>query len=485
MRDVRRTTVIALGLGAFLLGLCSARFYSPGGYLALVLVFGIGACIRKIPTLSIIFVILLGLTLGNWRGTVFMKHLRSYNQFSKKHVTIEATSLTDAVYSDRGQLAFDVSNIRMIAPDMQSLVGTIGVKGFGESMIYRGDKVLVTAKLYPTRGSKQASMSFAKITRMHSGTSMINELRRKFSAGLQSVVPEPLGSFGLGILIGQRTTLPKDINDKLSTVGLTHIVAVSGYNLTIIVLAVHRLTRKRSKYQSTLLTLLLIGLFLLLTGSSASIVRAAIVSILSLWAWYYGRTFRPSVLILLAASLTAGWFPPYIWSDIGWYLSFLAFTGVLLVAPLVTQRFMGKREPKILAMVLIETLAAQVMTLPIILFIFGRLSIISVFANILIVPLVPLAMMLSFLAGLGGMLLPSLAGWVAWPTTLLMTYLLDIVRLLSALPHASINYKINALQLVIVYILILAVLLIWWHKIAPSVKIKKLKPRLARAKQIL
>jgi competence protein ComEC len=146
---------------------------------------------------------------------------------------------------------------------------------------------------------------------------------------------------------------------------------------------------------------------------------------------------------------------------------------------------MGKREPKILAMVLIETLAAQVMTLPIILFIFGRLSIISVFANILIVPLVPLAMMLSFLAGLGGMLLPSLAGWVAWPTTLLMTYMLDIVRLLSALPHASINYKINALQLVIVYILILAVLLIWWHKIAPSVKIKKLKPRLARAKQIL
>jgi len=314
---------------------------------------------------------------------------------------------------------------------------------------------------------------------------MINELRRKFSAGLQSVVPEPLGSFGLGILIGQRTTLPKDINDQLSTVGLTHIVAVSGYNLTIIVLAVHRLTRKRSKYQSTLLTLLLIGLFLVLAGSSASIVRAAIVSILSLWAWYYGRTFRPSVLILLAASLTAWWFPPYIWSDIGWYLSFLAFTGVLLVAPLVTQRFMGKREPKILAMVLIETLAAQVMTLPIILFIFGRLSIISVFANILIVPLVPLAMMLSFLAGLGGMLLPSLAGWVAWPTTLLMTYMLDIVRLLSALPHASINYKINALQLVIVYILILAVLLIWWHKIAPSVKIKKLKPRLARAKQIL
>lgn len=142
---------------------------------------------------------------------------------------------------------------------------------------------------------------------------------------MQSALPEPAASFGLGLLIGQRSTIPKSVSLQLAAVGLTHVVAVSGYNLTIIMRAVRKLLRKRSKYQSTVASLLLIGIFLLFTGFSASIVRAAIVSTLSLWAWYYGRTFRPIVLILLAAVITAGVYPIYLWSDIGWYLSFLAF----------------------------------------------------------------------------------------------------------------------------------------------------------------
>ncbi len=85
---------------------------------------------------------------------------------------------------------------------------------------------------------------------------------------------------------------------------------------------VRRALRGRSKYQTTAISLMLIGSFLLITGFSASIVRAAIVSVLSLGTWYYGRNFRPILIIALAAAMTAGWNPLYIWSDY-WLVSIL------------------------------------------------------------------------------------------------------------------------------------------------------------------
>lgn len=470
-RRFRRTTVIAVGLACFLVGLVLARRVQWSNGLAIVIVCSLfSPLLFKRKKLSLLSVSIIGLLLGCWRGTVFIQRLLPYQQLTKKSVTIRAVATSDAVYGDKTQLVFDVGNIQLEKPYKANLVGTIGVKGFGESMIYRGDTVEVSAKLYPTRGARQASLGFAKFTRLQVGTSTIDRLRREFSAGLQSVMPEPLGSFGLGILIGQRTTLPTLLNDQLSAVGLTHIVAVSGYNLTIMVQLAHRLARKRSKYQSTLLTAGLIGMFLLVTGSSASIVRAAIVSMLSLWAWFYGRTFRPVVLILLAAVLTAGWFPPYLWSDIGWHLSFLAFAGVLVVSPLIIKHFF-KRKPKVLTQMLVETTAAQILTLPIIMYIFGRLSLIALLANMLVVPLVPMAMGLSFIAGLAGMLLPSLAGWAAWPATFLMTYMIDVVQLLAHLPHASVGTRINAGQLALAYSLVVVIALIWWQKSTKRSKI--------------
>ena len=125
------------------------------------------------------------------------------------------------------------------------------------------------------------------------------------------------------------------------------------------------------------------------------------------------------------------------------------------------------------------------MTIPVIMYIFGNLSLISVVSNLLIVPLVPLAMLLSFIAGIGGMLTPAIAGWFAWPATVLMTYMLDVVRLMSAIPHASIMQKISVAQLAILYLFILLCMLIWWRKTHLNGKIKKLKPQISTQKQLI
>lgn len=473
--EYRRTTVCAAGLTSFLAGLVLARRIGFEWRVALLGIPLLPLLWRR-NILSMLSISIIGLLLGGLRGTAFMRQLLPYHSLTKRLVTISATATSDAVYGDKAQIVFDVGAIELKEPYARKLVGTIGVKGYGEQMIYRGDVVEVQAKLYPTRGSRQARLSFAKIRRLKRGEGTVDRLRREFAAGLQSALPEPLGSLGLGILIGHRTTLPDSLNDDLSAVGLTHIVAVSGYNLTILVNFAHRLAKRRSKYQATIIKLVLIGVFLVITGSSASIIRAAVVSILSLWSWYYGRTLRPMVLILLAAVLTAGWFPAYIWSDLGWHLSFLAFIGVLILAPLFQDRFL-RRAPKIMLQLFIETSAAQVLTLPILLFVFGRLSSIALLANMLVVPLVPIAMGLSFVAGLAGMLLSAFAGWVAWPATLSLTYMVDVIHMLAGLPKASVGLAIGVSQLITFYILLCTIMLLWWRKTSKNGKVKAIKAR--------
>lgn len=95
-------------------------------------------------------------------------------------------------------------------------------------------------------------------------------------------LPEPLASIALGLLVGQRNTLPANLTQALLMVGLTHIIAVSGYNLTILLQAARKLLGDHSKVLSTAAALVLVFGFLLVAGASASIVRAAVISILGL-----------------------------------------------------------------------------------------------------------------------------------------------------------------------------------------------------------
>jgi YebC/PmpR family DNA-binding regulatory protein len=241
------------------------------------------------------------------------------------------------------------------------------------------------------------------------------------------------------LLIGQRSTLPADVSQMLLIVGLTHIIAVSGYNLTIMVHAARRLLAKRSKFQTAAACLALITIFMLITGSSPSIVRASIISVLSLCAWYYGRTIRPLTLLLTAGAASVLANPLYIWGNVSWYLSFLAFFGVLVVAPLATRRLYGKRTPGLIEQILIESACAELTTLPYVLFIFGQMSLVNLPANVLVAAWVPLAMLLGVAAGTAGMLAPALAGWIAWPAKLLLTYMLDVAQLLARVPHAFVE----------------------------------------------
>jgi competence protein ComEC len=143
---------------------------------------------------------------------------------------------------------------------------------------------------------------------------------------------------------------------------------------------------------------------------------------------------------------------------LGWYLSFLAFFGVLVIAPVIIARLFS-RPPKLLTAVLIETLSAEVMTLPLIMMTFGQLSLVALLANVLIVPLVPLAMLLSAIAAAAGTLTPAIAGWFALPARLLLTYMLDLVHILANIPSEFLHLSISPVIMVGGYGLVLLMVL--------------------------
>jgi len=431
-----RTTILMFGCVAFLIGLVVARRHVMiSGWFVLPALFLAAAMLRRRTILTTCAVVLCGLLLGVWRGGVYLHELQPYQTLAMQKVEFTATANIDAVYGKNSQLAFVVRNVQFTSPQNLRVPGTIKVGGFGETMVYRGDRLQISGKLYPTRGASQATVGFAEFKTIGRTSSIIDAVRRKFTAGMQSALPEPLASFGLGLLVGQRNTLPADLTQALLMVGLTHIIAVSGYNLTILLQASRKLIGDKSKVVSTAVALVMIFGFLLIAGTSASIVRAAVISILGLSAWYYGRSVRPLLLILLAAAGTTYANPVYLWADISWYLSFLAFFGILVLGPIVTGKLYGEKEPPLIPQILIESVCAEIMTLPIILYIFGQMSLVSLLSNTLVVALIPLAMLLSLIAGLAGMLVGNVAGWLAWPAQVLLTYMLDIVNMLSRVPH--------------------------------------------------
>jgi competence protein ComEC len=274
------------------------------------------------------------------------------------------------------------------------------------------------------------------------------------------MLPEPQSSFASGLLIGQRSTIPDSVLADLRTTGLAHIIAVSGYNLTIIIRFIMRYMGRLSRYQKLMVSGSTVVTFLLLTGLSASIVRAAIVCAVSLLAWYYGRSIRPGVLLGFTAALTAYYRPEYVWGDAGWYLSFLAFTGIMIASPILRAHIYRKRDPKFIGQLLTDTISVLMFVTPYSLVLFGNLSLVALPANLLVAPLVPLAMALSALC----IVIPTELAVLAVPAEFVLASMLEVSKALSNVPYASLLVKITWAEAFMMYASLCAILFLMWNK---------------------
>jgi competence protein ComEC len=461
-RKVRRTTLIGFMCLSFLLGLGVVQLgwrLSDGGAVLILLSLAI-FCFRKKLVVAVPAACIVGLALGMWRGSEAQQQLAIYTPHIGSKVTIIGEVANDPSYGSKGQRDFKLQNTMV---EGRSPPGEVRVTTFSMLNAKRGDVVRATGKLYDGFGNYQAAMYFAEAEVVAERKNSLEDLRRNFAAHLYSSLPATEASLGIGILVGIKTDLPDDVDAELKALSLTHIIVASGYNLTILVRAARRLFERRSKYQTALAASALMAGFVAVTGFSPSMSRAALVGGLSLAAWYYGRRIHPVVLILFAAAVTAGIDPLNLWGDLGWWLSFLAFGGVLIVAPLLQRLLFRNRQPKLLGQIVLETVAAQAATLPLIMALFGAPSLLALPANVLIVPLVPLIMLCTFLGGVAGFVAPAVAAYVALPAGWLLSFVLQAVHWLASADWAESAITIPAPAMFACYAMLLLFCVIVWR----------------------
>lgn len=413
------------------------------------------ATLRLAPRLGFGLLIASVLLFGVWRGweTDFSRSM--LNGYIDKKVDIVGVISDDPGTDRYGNYAFEIDDVRL---NDQPVGYPVRIKSL-KSGLSRGQQVLVKGKLRPAKGIIPVQISFAEVEVIQSDVSPLEKMRQRFFGAIRTHIPPTLNGFGLGLLVGARSLIPGDLQDEMSSVGLSHILAASGYNLTILVMAMQRALAGVSLYVATAAAGWLIGAFIIISGFSAAIFRAAAVSSLGMLTSYYGYRAHPLTLLSVPAVVTLAWNPDFLMRDLGWQLSFTAFYGVLVLAPLIEQRFIA--NPSIIKSILIESTCAHIMTLPLIMWRFENMSIIAPIANLFVLPLVPLAMLLTFVTGIAGMVLPhGLASTLALPATGVLGYCIGTAQLFAGLPFTQVSQSMTAPMVGGFYILMLVITLI-------------------------
>ena len=285
-------------------------------------------------------------------------------------------------------------------------------------------------------------------------------VKNAFERSIQRSVAEPNAAFIGGILLGSRSQIPQDIKDAFARTSTSHILAISGYNITMVALIISAFFllffRRPMAFWFSLAG---VAVFTILTGAQASVVRAAIMGALVLTARREGRLNDPRNAIALAGAVMILINPTILRHDIGFQLSFAATLGLIYVAPIIEKYFTELTNIFDFRQTFVMTVSAQIFVLPLLLYYFKNLSLTSLPANLIILPTIPLAMLLGFFSGLAGMALPFLGQFVGYFAWFLTTVELGIVRMFAAPSWASISIGLSWYEVVAVYAFIVWALL--------------------------
>lgn len=269
-------------------------------------------------------------------------------------------------------------------------------------------------------------------------TALLN-IKGGFMEAVQQALPEPQASFLGGLILGAKKAIPDDLMESFNRTGTTHIVALSGYNITIIAVLILNMCKHLwiSRKAAFWVSLGAITFFVLIAGAQASILRAGIMGLLVLLATQLGRASRITNVLALAAVVMLIVNPKVLVFDAGFQLSFLATIGLVYISPRLEKFFKWVPVTFEIRGSLVATLSATIMTLPLILFQFGRLSVVAPLVNVLILPAIPIAMGVGFLTGLLAIIwlpLGQMFGWIVWA---ILSYVIFLVEAFAKIDFAS------------------------------------------------
>lgn len=286
-------------------------------------------------------------------------------------------------------------------------------------------------------------------------------VKEKFLEAVASVIPEPQSALGAGLVLGAKQSLGEEWLERFRKAGLIHIVVLSGYNVTLVSDFLTKILSFLKPAFSTSAAVLGIIAFALITGASETTVRASIMALLVIFAGIIKRDYVISRALLVAGFLMLLHNPNVLVFDTSFQLSFLATLGLIYLAPLVEKYFLWVPVKLKLREIVSATIATQVFVLPLLLYTTGLFSLVSLPANLLVLPTVSFTMLFYFLTGLSGLLSPILSLPFAYASHALLSYQLFIADFFSSLPLSAVSIESFSTVLLAVSYTFLAFFI--WH----------------------
>lgn len=418
-------SILGAGASALVLGMVAPRRLGTAGVAA-------GALIA-------------GLVLGGFRGSVVEP---PGGPGSVDALPADASWTVSGVVVDDptprgGALDVVLADLRVVE---RPLTGRLLVRVPRSAEVVAGDRVAVEVSIWPPDPAEPQGIAYRERLRRQGIGAMgrayevsvvghrpdpltdgFGAVRRWLLDGLVSTVPEPEASLGAGILLGVRAGIDPEIRDAFAVAGLAHVVAISGWNVAIVVVLIGAVTRPLRSRAGPLVPGAVAGLavagYVVLVGASPAVVRAALMAGALLVSRLGGSPAHAASALMAAVVVMLVVSPAALW-DVGFQLSALATGGLIILGAPLEQRL--TRWPGWIRTPVALTVAAQLATLPVLLATFEQVSLVAPLANVVVVPLVPAVMAGSALAAIVGALaagvpVPAvadaatwLAGGVAW-----------------------------------------------------------------------
>jgi competence protein ComEC len=327
-------------------------------------------------------------------------------------------------------------------------------------------------KNYLLKDGIYSVMGFPKIEVLNRGPSSIFSFfysgilwsKQKIRVSIQRNFSPPYSSILEGTILGDNGAMTNDLKNKLNITGLRHIIAVSGTHVVILssIIMSFLLFMGFWRSQAFYIAIVFICIYIILTGLPASGIRAGIMGGLFLLAQKLGRQTMGSRAIAIACAIMLSINPLLLFYDVGFQLSFLAIMGLVYLEPFIKMfiKFLLKtilrRQVKAENFVTIvsTTFAAQIFTLPIMVYNFGNISFVSPITNLLILPVVYWLMVFGFLFSFVSVFSSVLGSILSVPCWFLLTYFVVVIDLFSKPWAIKTIQNVHWIWLVVFYFLI-------------------------------
>ncbi len=287
-------------------------------------------------------------------------------------------------------------------------------------------------------------MDFAKTELISSGhgnaiKNFLFKIKNSFTDNINRTISAPEAPLLSGILLGTKSSIDKNTTEIFRKAGLSHIVALSGYNISVVANAILKTFSFLPRTVGFLGGTFGIILFVIMSGASSTAVRAGMMALIVILAGITRRNYQAGRALVVAGLLMVIINPKILVFDISFQLSFLATIAIIYVAPILNNKFTFITEKLKLRDTISSTIGAQILVLPLILYKMGMLSLVALPANILVLSFIPAVMLFGFITGTLGFIWLPLSLPFAWISWIILAYMINVSELFANLPFSSVN----------------------------------------------